>query len=338
MTSYRAAGVDLDGADRHVQSISSIVTATWGDTVIGGFGGFAAGVEIPAGYRRPVLMLSTDGVGTKLALAAATGRWDGVGHDLVAMCVDDLAAVGAQPIAFVDYMAVGKLNPARDTSIVASIAEACSVAGAALVGGETAEHPGTMGQEDVDLAGAALGVVEYGQQIDGSRVKPGDVVIGLPSPNVRSNGFSLVRRVFAGFDLSAPMPDEDAPIGEVLTRPSVLYSPHVRAAVDTGGVVGAAHITGGGLPGNLPRSLPDGCGVDVDPATWEIPNVFRVIAARGPVAWDHMAEAFNLGIGFCLIVPTEHADAVLAATAPAGARVVGRVTDTPGFRFVSPPG
>lgn len=338
MTSYREAGVDLDGADRHVESIASIVTATWGDHVVGGFGGFAAGVEIPPGYERPVLMLSTDGVGTKLALAAATGRWDGVGHDLVAMCVDDLAAVGAEPVAFVDYMAVGALSPARDTAIVASIAEACASVGAALVGGETAEHPGTMGREDVDLAGAALGVVEYGQQVDGSGVKPGDVVVGLPSPNLRSNGFSLVRRVFDGVDLSSPMPGEDASVGEVLTRPSVLYSPHVRAAVATGGVVGAAHITGGGIPGNLPRALPDGCGVEVDPATWEIPNVFAVIASRGPVGWDHMAEAFNLGIGFCLIAPDDRVDAVLAATASAGGRVVGRVTDTPGFRFVRPPG
>jgi phosphoribosylformylglycinamidine cyclo-ligase len=336
MMSYREAGVDLEGADRHVESISSIVTATWGDTVVGGFGGFAAGVEIPDGYRRPVLMLSTDGVGTKLALAAATGRWEGVGHDLVAMCVDDLAAVGAQPVAFVDYMAVGALNPERDTAIVASVADACTLVGAALVGGETAEHPGTMGREDVDLAGAALGVVEYGQQIDGSRVQPGDVVIGLPSPNLRSNGFSLVRRLFDGVDLTSPMPGEDASIGEVLTRPSVLYSPRVGAAVATGGVVGAAHITGGGLPGNLPRALPDGCGVEVDPATWEIPNVFGVIAARGPVAWDDMAEAFNLGIGFCLIAQAEQVDTVLEATASSSGRIVGRVTDTPGFRFVRP--
>lgn len=336
MTSYREAGVDLEGADRHVESIASIVTATWGEAVVGGFGGFAAGVEVPPGYQRPVLMLSTDGVGTKLALAAATGRWNGVGHDLVAMCVDDLAAVGARPVAFVDYMAVGSLSPARDTSIVASVAEACSLVGAALVGGETAEHPGTMGREDVDLAGTALGVVEYGQQVDGSRVKPGDVVIGLPSPNLRSNGFSLVRRVFDGEDLSSLMPGEDASIGDVLTRPSVLYSPHVLAAVATGGVVGAAHITGGGLPGNLPRAIPKGCGVEVDPALWDIPNVFGVIAARGPVAWDHMAEAFNLGIGFCLIAPPDRVDAVLEATANAGGRVVGRVTEASGFRFDGP--
>lgn len=338
MTSYREAGVDLEGADRHVASISSLVTATWGDDVVGGFGGFAAGVELPEGYRRPVLMLSTDGVGTKLALAAATGRWDGVGHDLVAMCVDDLAAVGAQPVAFVDYMAVGALHPERDTAIVGSVAEACALVGAALVGGETAEHPGTMGLDDVDLAGTALGVVEHGQQLDGSEVRPGNIVIGLPSPNLRSNGFSLVRRLFDGVDLTRPMPGEDGTIGEVLTRPSVLYARHVRSAVETGSVVGAAHITGGGLPGNLPRALAPGCGVEIDPATWEIPNVFDVIAARGPVTWDAMAEAFNVGIGFCLIVSADGADEVLATTATADSRVVGRVTDTPGFRFLRPLG
>lgn len=338
MTSYREAGVDLEGADRHVEAISSLVTATWGDNVVGGFGGFAAGVEIPEGYRRPVLMMTTDGVGTKLALTATTGRWSGVGHDLVAMCVDDLAAVGARPVAFVDYMAVGALSPPRDTAIVASVAGACRKVGAALVGGETAEHPGTMGRDDVDLAGAALGVVEYGQQLDGSQVRPGDMVIGLPSPNLRSNGFSLVRRVFEGVDLASPMPGEDASVGEVLTRPSVLYSPHVRDAIAAGGVVGAAHITGGGLPGNLPRTLPAGCGVEIDPAAWEMPNVFGVIARRGSVSWDDMADVFNLGIGFCLIVSPEHTERVLAATESTDARIVGRVTDSPGFRFLKPLG
>jgi phosphoribosylformylglycinamidine cyclo-ligase len=336
MTSYREAGVDLEGADRHVDAISSLVTATWGDGVVGGFGGFAAGIELPAGYERPVLMLSTDGVGTKLALAAATSRWSGVGHDLVAMCVDDLAAVGARPLAFVDYLAVGALQPDRDTAIVASIAEACALVGAALVGGETAEHPGVMGRDDVDLAGTALGVVEQAARLDGTAVRPGDVIVGLTSPNLRSNGFSLVRRVFAGADMDDPMPGEAGSIGEVLLRPSVLYSPHVVAAVESGRVKGAAHVTGGGLPGNLPRALPDGCGAELDPATWDIPNVFRVVADRGPVAWTEMALAFNLGIGFCLIVAPSDADAVVAATAGAGSRVVGKVTTTPGVAFRPP--
>lgn len=336
MTSYRDAGVDLEGADRHVAAIADLVTGTWGSSVVGGFGGFAAGVELPAGYRRPVLMLSTDGVGTKLAVAAATNRWDGVGFDLVAMCADDLVAAGARPLAFVDYMAVGALHSERDTAIVSSIAAACSEIGVALVGGETAEHPGVMDADDVDLAGAALGVVEYGQQIDGSTVEPGDLVIGLPSPNLRSNGYSLVRRVFEGADLSGAFPGGNVSLGEVLTSPSVLYTPHVLEAIATGGVRGAAHITGGGIPGNLPRALPDGLGADLDPDTWDVPRVFDVIAERGPVDWEDMAEAFNLGIGFCLIVPPGAADAVLGATDSAGSRVIGRVVDHAGVRFLRP--
>jgi phosphoribosylformylglycinamidine cyclo-ligase len=335
MTSYREAGVDLDGADRHVAAISDIVTSTWQNGVIGQFGGFAAGIELPPGYQRPVLMLSTDGVGTKLALAAATDRWSGIGADLVAMCADDLVASGARPMAFVDYMAVGALRPERDTAIVASVAAACSEAGMALLGGETAEHPGVMRPDDVDLAGAALGVVEYGSQIDGSAVRMGDVMIGLISPNLRSNGFSLVRKVFAGSSLSDSMPGEDGSIGEVLTRPSVLYTPHVLAAIDEGGVRGAAHITGGGLGGNLPRTLGP-FGATLDPDSWEIPNVFRVIAAKGGIEWADMAAAFNLGIGFCLVVEPGSVGTVLAATSGAGSRVIGRVEEAPGVRFARP--
>ncbi len=333
MTSYREAGVDLEGADRHTQAISPLVTATWTERVVGGFGGFAAGIEIPEGYRRPVLMMSTDGVGTKLAIATATGRFTGVGHDLVAMCVDDLAAVGARSLAFVDYVAVGALQPERDTAIVASIAQACGLVGAALLGGETAEHPGVMGPDDVDLAGAALGIVEYGEQIDGSTVHPGDVIVGFPSPNIRSNGFSLVRAIFDADDLSHPMPGEDFSIGEVLTRPSLLYAPHVMDAVAAAPVKGAAHITGGGLPGNLPRTLPPDCGAVLDPGTWEIPNVFRVIAERGPVSWPEMAEAFNLGIGFCLVVDPSDAKAILASTSAVRSRVIGEVVKGSGVVF-----
>ncbi|HSJ26695.1 MAG TPA: phosphoribosylformylglycinamidine cyclo-ligase [Acidimicrobiia bacterium] len=338
MTSYRRAGVDLEGADRHVTAISSIVTGTWSDRVVGDFGGFAAGIELPEGYRRPVLMLSTDGVGTKLALAAATGRWTGVGHDLVAMCVDDLAAAGARPLAFVDYMAVGALEPTRDTAIVESVAAACQAVGAALLGGETAEHPGVMRPDEVDLAGAALGVVERGDQIDGAGVRPGDSIIAFPSPNLRSNGFSLVRQVFAGTDLDQTCPGEDASLGEVLLRPSVLYTPWALAAVDAGGVRGAAHITGGGIPGNLPRTLPAGCGAELDPASWTIPNVFRVISDRGGVGWDDMATTFNLGIGFCLVVAPDSIEAVLSSTEAVDSRVIGTVVEGGGIRFRRPLG
>ncbi len=232
MASYREAGVDLVGADRHVDAISDLVTATWGANVVGGFGGFAGGVELPPGYQNPVLMLTTDGVGTKLELARRTGRWDGVGHDLVAMCVDDLAAVGATPLGMVDYMAVGRLDPARDRAVVASVAEGCALANVPLLGGETAEHPGVMPPDQIDLAGAALGVVERDGRIDGSSIRPGDVVIGVASPNLRSNGFSLVRAIIGERDLAEPFPGGDRTWGEVLLEPSVIYSPAVLEAVD----------------------------------------------------------------------------------------------------------
>lgn len=327
MTSYREAGVDLTGADRHVSRIAPLVTATWGPTVVGGFGGFAAGVELPAGYRRPVLMLSTDGVGTKIEIARRTGRWDGIGFDLVAMCVDDLAVVGARPLAFVDYLAVGALDPDRDAALVGSVARACAAVGAALVGGETAEHPGVMEPDQVDLAGAALGVVERGEEVTGERIRPGDVIVGIASPNLRSNGFSLVRRVFADADLSAHFPGEEATMADVLLRPSVLYAPAVLAAVESGAVRGAAHITGGGLPGNLARTLPDGCRAVLDTSSWEKPNVFTVLAQRGGIADDAMAKTFNLGIGFCLVVASDDAAVVLSIIGGHGhdARVIGEV-------------
>jgi phosphoribosylformylglycinamidine cyclo-ligase len=304
MTTYRAAGVDLEGADRHVASIAPLVTATWGPAVVGGFGGFAAGVELPEGYRRPVLMMSTDGVGTKLELARRTGIWDGVGSDLVAMCVDDLAAVGALPLAFVDYLAVGALQPERDSAIVGSIARACRDAGAALVGGETAEHPGVMGADQVDLAGAALGVVEKGEEITGSSIQPGDAIIALGSPNLRSNGFSLVRRVFEGADLDGEISDGTT-LGQALLSPSVVYAPAATAAVETGAVHGMAHITGGGIPGNLARPLPEGLRAVVDRSAWEIPPVFGMVQERGRITDEAMFETFNMGLGFCVFAPPD---------------------------------
>jgi phosphoribosylformylglycinamidine cyclo-ligase len=312
---YRAVGVDLDAAAAHVDRIASLVTATWGDGVVGGFGGFAAGVRIPAGYASPVLMMCTDGVGTKLELARRTGRWDGVGFDLVAMSVDDLAVAGARPVAFVDYMAVGSLHADRDAAIVASIAAACSEAGCALVGGETAEHPGVMGADAVDLAGAAVGVVEDGEQLGPERVRPGDVVLGLTSPNLRSNGFSLVRRVFEGTDLDDRFPGEDRSVAEVLLEPSVIYAPAVLAAVDTGGVRAGAHVTGGGLAANLARSVPAGLRAAIDHWAWRWPPVFTEVQRRGGVAVEEMRRTFNLGIGFCLIVDPDRVETVMAAVA-----------------------
>ncbi len=318
MTSYRQAGVDLDGADRHTETIAGPVTATWTEDVIGGFGGFAAGVRLPPGYREPVLMMSTDGVGTKLEIARRTGMWSGVGFDLVAMCVDDLAAVGATPIGFVDYLAVGALAPERDRTIVESISAACLQAGCPLLGGETAEHPGVMEPDAVDLAGAVMGVVEAGQQLGPHRVVTGDVVIGLRSPNLRSNGFSLVRAVL-GDDVLAH--------AVALLEPAVIYSPAVTRAVATGGVHSAAHITGGGLAANLARALPEGLGATIEMGTWPRPVVFDLISDRDVTETD-MRRTFNLGIGFCLVVDAASIAVAITATAEHSPTVIGVVDET----------
>lgn len=324
MTSYQEAGVDLEGAERHTAAIAGPVTATWGENVVGGFGGFASGVRIPHGYDDPILMMSTDGVGTKLDIARQADRWDGVGFDLVAMCVDDLAAAGARPIGFVDYVAVGSLRPDRDRAIVESVAAACLQAGCPLLGGETAEHPGVMAPDAVDLAGAAMGVVEAQQALGPERVSSGDAIVGLTSTNLRSNGFSLVRAVLGDdiLDLAAQLLDA-----------STIYAPAVTAAVELGGVHAAAHITGGGLAGNLARVLPPGLGTSIDLGAWERPTVFEMIAERG-VSEEEMRRTFNLGIGFCLIVPPESVPETLKATAAHNPRVIGEIRTGDGVELV----
>ena len=300
---YRNAGVDIEAADALVERIKGDVTATWGSNIVGGFGGFAGGFTIPPGYSEPVLMMTTDGVGTKLELARQTGRLEGVGHDLVAMCVDDLAAAGARPLAFTDYLAVGSIQPDRDAAIVASIAAGCTLAGCALVGGETAEHPGTMPSEAFDLAGAAVGVAESDAIITGERISIGNHIVGVTSPNLRSNGFSLVRSVIGDADLESPFPGDDAgrSFGEVLLEPSVIYSPMILETVATGAVRGLAHITGGGLIGNLPRILPQGMAARVDTTAWSLPNVFTQIARLGSMDTSELFGVFNMGIGYAII-------------------------------------
>ena len=324
MTSYRDAGVDLEGAEAHISRIGPEVTATWDDRVVGGLEGFAAGVELPSGYKRPVLMMSTDGVGTKLELARRSGRWSGVGYDLVSMCVDDLAAAGARPIGMVDYLAVGALEPERDRAVVASVAQACAVARCPLLGGETAEHPGVMATDAVDLAGTAMGVVEWGEELGSHRVRDGDVIVGLRSPNLRSNGFSLVRSVLGDA--------VDHHIDQLL-EPSVIYSPAVLDAVATGGIRAGAHVTGGGIRGNLARVLPDGLGATVDTGTWQPPDVFALLADRG-IARDEMFRTFNMGIGFCLVAEPAAIDTLLAALDEHHPAVVGRVEQGEGVSLV----
>ncbi len=337
MATYREAGVDLDAADELVARIGPAVQQTWSDQVVGSFGGFAAGIRIPAGYRNPVLMMSTDGVGTKIELARATNRFSGLGFDLVAMCVDDLAAVGARPLAFVDYLAVGALQPDRDQTLIESVAAGCSMAGCALLGGETAVHPGVMATDAFDLAGAALGIVEEGEEITGTSIGANDSIIGVESPNLRSNGFSLVRAVLKDVDLESPCSGSN-PVGEVLLEPSVIYAPAVLDAVATGAVRGLAHITGGALPGNLPRILPAGCGAIVDRTAWTVPPIFRYLQDLGSVSEEEMFRTFNMGIGFAVIAISARAADVQAVFTNHGHRswVIGEVTADRdhGVRFV----
>ena len=323
MSTYSRAGVDVAAADRFTDSIASRVTATWTKNVVGTFGGFATGITIPDGFTEPVLMMTTDGVGTKAELARTLGRVDGIGHDLVAMCVDDLAAQGATPLGFTDYLAVGALDQDRDQSIVGSVADACRLAGCALLGGETAVHPGAMEPDQFDLAGAALGIVERADLSDPADVRPGDVIIGIASPNVRSNGFSLVRSVFTTSDLQTGF--DDTTLGEALLEPSVIYAPSVLAAARKVPIRAMAHITGGGLPANLPRVLPAGLTARLDITSWDIPAIFRAIGASGGIEQREMFRTFNMGIGFAMIVRASDAEAARAAVGDHPAWIIGEV-------------
>ncbi len=314
MTSYEQSGVNLNAADELVDRIGWRVTATWTEDVVGGFGGFAAGIQIPAGFDTPVLMMSTDGVGTKAELARQTGMVEGLGYDLVAMVADDLAAAGAQPIAISDYIAIGRLDVDLVELLVESITDACNEADIALLGGETAEHPGVMAPDQFDISATALGIVEFGEEVDPKNVASGDVIVGVRSDNLRSNGFSLVRAIVAKhLPLDADFPDTSTPTAEVLLQPSTIYSPAVVNLLARVQPHALAHITGGGLPGNLIRVLPEGLRATVERARWNVPHVFNVLQEVGGVPPADMYRTFNMGIGFAAIVPESDADATLRA-------------------------
>ncbi len=325
MTTYRESGVDVGAAERLVTSISERVTATWGPDVKGPFGSFAAGVRLPPDVKSPVIMMTMDGVGTKLELARQIGAFGGVGFDLVAMCLDDLAAVGARPIGFSDYLAVGRIDAARDQTIIDSIAAACAEAGCPLLGGETAEHPGVLEPEQVDLAGAAFGLLEEGDEVLGGAIREGDVILGLHSPNVRSNGYSLVRKVVAGLDLNDPLPGMDRPAAEVLLEASVIYAPSVTRVLAAVSVNGLAHVTGGGLQRALLRILPEGCVARVEQGSWTTPSVFRALQELGSIDEAEMRRVFNLGVGFCIVLPPEAAPLALRLAAEHEPAIIGGI-------------
>ena len=336
MSRYKEAGVDIDAGDALVEAIKPLAKSTARPGSDAGLGGFGAFFDLArAGYRDPVLVATTDGVGTKLKLAIETGGHEGIGIDLVAMCVNDLIVQGAEPLFFLDYYASGRLEVETGRKIIAGIADGCRMAGCALIGGETAEMPGLYRESDYDLAGFAVGAVERGAAITGERVKPGDVVLALASSGVHSNGYSLVRKVVAdaGLALSKPAPfASNLSLGEVLLEPTRIYVKSGLAAARSGKVKAFAHITGGGLIENIPRVLPDGTCAALDAARWELPVVFGWLAKTGRIAPEEMARTFNCGIGMVVVTAPEDANAVAAMLEQAGERVleIGRIETAAG--------
>ena len=330
--SYADAGVDLDAADRSVALLGEVVARASRPEVLGGIGGFGGLFALdPSRYRSPVLVSSTDGVGTKVELARQLGILDTVGRDLVAMVVDDLVVTGAEPLFFNDYLAVGSLDPDRVAHLVRGIAEGCAEAGCALVGGETAEHPGLLEPDAFDLAGFGVGIVERDAILGPERVVAGDVLVALPSSGLHSNGYSLVRRIVAVLDLTADH-GLGAPLGEVLLTPTRIHTPDCLALIAAVEVHAFSHITGGGLPGNLPRVLPEDLAVRIDTASWQWPPVMRWLATQGPVADDEMWRTFNCGVGMVAVLPGGEVAAALAVLAERGvvAWVLGEVVERPG--------
>jgi len=328
-----------------VEAIKPLAKATARAGTEAGLGGFGALFDLKAaGYKDPILVATTDGVGTKLKIAIATGRHDTIGIDLVAMCVNDLVVQGAEPLFFLDYFATGKLDVPTGRAIIGGVARACTEVGCALVGGETAEMPGMYAADDYDLAGFAVGAVERGQALDGGTVAVGDVVLGLESSGLHSNGFALVRRVVetAGLRYDEPAPfAPGASLGDALLTPTRLYVRGCRAALAAGGVKAFAHITGGGLVENIPRVLPDGMAAELDARLWPLPPVFRWLAETAGIARDEMARTFNCGIGMAAVVAPDAVERVTAALRAAGERVhsiggiVARAGDAPGTRILN---
>ncbi|MEU6427049.1 phosphoribosylformylglycinamidine cyclo-ligase [Microbispora sp. NPDC046973] len=336
MTSYAAAGVDIEAGDRAVELMKSRVARSRRPEVVDDASGFAGLFDASAflRYRRPLLATSTDGVGTKVMLAQQLGKHDTIGIDLVGMVVDDLVVCGAEPLFMTDYIACGKVVPERIADIVGGVAEGCRLAGCALVGGETAEHPGAMGPDEYDLAGAGTGVVEADEMLGPDRVVPGDVVLGLASSGVHSNGYSLVRHVIktAGLRLEQELPELGRTLGEELLEPTRIYSLDCLALIRETEVHALAHITGGGLAANLARSLPGTVDALLDRNSWTPPAIFEVLAGRGGVPQEEMDKTFNLGVGMCAIVPAAEADKALALLTGRGlpAWVLGEVVEGEG--------
>ena len=325
--SYKDAGVDIDAGNALVDRIKGVAKSTTRPEVMGGLGGFGALCRIPEGYRKPVLVSGTDGVGTKLRLAMDLGKHDTIGIDLVAMCVNDLVVAGAEPLFFLDYYATGKLNVDTAADVVTGIGKGCELAGAALVGGETAEMPGMYEGEDYDLAGFCTGVVEEDEIIDGTQVKVGDALIGLASSGPHSNGYSLIRKILEvrGTELTEEL--DGKPLADALMAPTRIYVKSLLQLIKASQVNALSHITGGGLLENIPRVLPDNAKAVIDTQSWKMPAVFNWLQEQGNVEATEMYRTFNCGVGMVICVPAEKQDEALKLLSEAGedAWVIGSI-------------
>jgi len=320
---YRDAGVDIDAGNRLVERIKPMVKATQRPGVLGGIGGFGGLFQLDVSkYAEPVLVSGTDGVGTKLRLAIDLGIHDTVGIDLVAMCVNDVIVQGAEPLFFLDYYGCGHLDEHTAAAVISGIAEGCKQAGAALIGGETAELPGMYARDDYDLAGFCVGVVEKQRIIDSHLVKPGDKIVGLYSSGPHSNGFSLIRKILGESELDADSPWEGSTLGKTLLTPTRIYVRAIMQLIEAVPVHGIAHITGGGIPENLVRVLNPAVDARVDMNAWERPAIFRWLQEQGNVAEPEMLRTFNCGIGMMIIVPAAAADAAIASLTNSGETAV----------------
>ena len=330
--SYKDAGVDIEAGDALVERIKSVAKRTRRPEVMAGLGGFASLVEIPAGYRQPILVSGTDGVGTKLRLAMNLQKHDTIGIDLVAMCVNDLVVTGAEPLFFLDYYATGKLNVDVAAAVVSGIGDGCELAGCSLVGGETAEMPGMYEGEDYDLAGFCTGVVEKSEIIDGSKVKEGDTLIALTSSGPHSNGYSLIRKIIEVTNADLTQDCGGRPLADALMEPTRIYVKSVLKLIKESQVNAMAHITGGGLTENIPRVLPEGCKAVIDTKSWAFPPVFQWLQKGGNVDMREMYRTFNCGVGMVIAVPANEKDNALRILQAAGenAFVIGSIAKATG--------
>ncbi len=334
--SYKAAGVDVHAGYEAVRLIKQYVGKTMTEGVLSGIGGFGGLFELPEGYQKPVLVSGTDGVGTKLKLAFIMDKHDTVGQDCVAMCVNDIICSGAKPLLFLDYLAVGKNYPAKVTRIVEGVADGCVLAGAALIGGETAEMPGFYPDDEYDLAGFAVGIVEKSKIIDGSAVAAGDALVGIASSGVHSNGYSLVRKLFDIRDeddrerlAEKIMALDDASLGEALLKPTKIYVKPILKLIETVDVHAISHITGGGFIENIPRMLPEGLRAVVRKGTWEVLPIFTLLQRAGNLALSDMYNTFNMGIGMVVALPADKAEAAVKCLCDSGEKafVIGEVIE-----------